>query len=241
MFLNFYNYKSFIKIFLVFDSPFQFIFLLLSKKVPGSIILKTPIGKINVSLRNYESAKTIFSIFCREDYFIENKKACTFMDIGSNCGYSSLYFLTRNINNYVICYEPDTKNINFLEINLQPFKQRTLIHKVGIGTKAGEAKFYRTVDGKYNTLLPIKEFEDVYDIKLVSFSEEIEECIKYNNDLVIKLDVEGIEEDLIKNIDFENRPFVSQLIIESTTCSRYIKRPHKRKLFNGYVEHIIFS
>ena len=38
MFLNFYNYKSFIKIFLVFDSPFQFIFLLLSKKVPSSII-----------------------------------------------------------------------------------------------------------------------------------------------------------------------------------------------------------
>ena len=150
MFLNFYNYKSFIKIFLVFDSPFQFIFLLLSKKVPGSIILKTPIGKINVSLRNYESAKTIFSIFCREDYFIENKKVYTFMDIGSNCGYSALYFLTRNINNFVICYEPDSQNIHFLEMNLQSFKQRSLIRKVGVGTKAGEAKFYRTNDGKYN-------------------------------------------------------------------------------------------
>ena len=39
-------------------------------------------------------------------------------------------------------------------MNLQSFKQRSLIHKVGIGTKAGEAKFYRTDDGKYNTLIP---------------------------------------------------------------------------------------
>ena len=241
MFLNIHNYKSTIKIFLVFGNPLRFLFSLLHKKVPKRIVLKTPIGRISVILRNYESLKTIFSIFCREDYFVDRRLVGTFMDVGSNCGYSSLYFLTRNAKNNVICYEPDPQNLKFLTDNLKLFRQRTVINKVGIGTKAGQAKFYLTDDGKYSSLVPIKDSKDIYDIKLVSFSQEIDNCSKKIDNLIIKLDVEGIEEDLIKNIEFENKPAVSQLIIESINCSKYIKKPHEKKLYNGYVEHIVFS
>ena len=121
MLLNIHNYKSLLRIFVIFNNPIQFLFSLIFNKVPKQITLRTPIGKVEVNVRNYESLKTIFSIFCREDYFIKKDCKNTFMDVGSNCGYSSLYFLTRNKDNNVICYEPDRKNIDFLEANLKAF------------------------------------------------------------------------------------------------------------------------
>ena len=240
MLLNIHNYKSFLRIFVIFNDPIKFLFSLIFNKVPQQITLRTPIGKIGVNVRNYESLKTIFSIFCREDYFIKKDYKNTFMDIGSNCGYSSLYFLTRNKDNNVICYEPDRKNLDFLKSNLKAFKNRSSIRNVGVAAESGFSEFYLTSDGKYNSLLKMKDYDEKVTIELVNFNDEIDKCSD-NNSLIIKIDVEGIEQDLIKEINFENKKNVSQLIIESNDCSRHISRKHKRILVNGYVEHIIFQ
>lgn len=240
MFLNINNYKNFIKIFIVFDNPFKFIFSLIFRKVPGQITLKTPIGKISVSLRNYESLKTIFSIFCRNDYFVNNEKIFHFMDIGSNCGYSALYFLTRNNLNTVDCYEPDKENIEYLEMNLKSFSERVKIKNVGIGVKLGSAEFYAAKDGKYSSLLPQHNTIESYKIELVSFNDEIEKLSLKKKNILIKIDVEGMEEELIKSIDFVNKKFVKQIIVESVNCSKLIQKKHNRKLINGYIEHIQF-
>ena len=240
MLLNIHNYKSFFRIFVIFNNPIQFLFSLVFNKVPQQITLRTPIGKIEVNVRNFESLKTIFSIFCREDYFIKQDCKNTFMDVGSNCGYSSLYFLTRNKDNNVICYEPDRKNLDFLKSNLKAFKNRSSIRNVGIAVESGYSEFYLTADGKYNSLLEMKDYDEKVTIELVNFNDEIDKCSD-NNSLIIKIDVEGIEKDLIKEINFENKKNVSQLIIESNDCSRHISRKHKRILVNGYVEHIIFQ
>jgi FkbM family methyltransferase len=162
------------------------------------------------------------------------------MDVGSNCGYSSLYFLTRNKDNNVICYEPDRKNLDFLRTNLKAFKNRSSIRNVGIAVESGYAEFYLTSDGKYNSLLEMKDYDEKVTIELVNFNDEIDKCSDRNS-LIIKIDVEGIEKNLIKEIDFENKENVSKLIIESNDCSRFISRKHKRILVNGYVEHIIFQ
>ena len=221
--------------------PINFIFFIITKKVPEKVKLITPIGVINVSIRNYESLKTIFSIFCREDYIIENNKTFLFMDVGSNCGYSAIYFLTRNNLNKVICYEPDDRNIKYLNINLSAFKERVKIKEIGVGINAGSAKFFITKDGKYNSLNPIlNNIEKIINIRIVRFKDEIENLRNSNNDLIIKLDVEGLEETLIKSIDCNNYIFLKKLIIESSSCSKIIEASHKRKVVNGYVEHLEF-
>ena len=86
----------------------------------------------------------------------------------------------------------------------------------------------------------MKDYDEKVTIELVNFNDEIDKCSD-NNSLIIKIDVEGIEKDLIKKINFENKENVSKLIIESNDCSRHISRKHKRILVNGYVEHIIFQ
>ena len=77
-------------------------------------MIKSPIGDIEIYIRNFESLKTIFSIFCRKDYYVENKKF-HYIDLGANCGYAALFFLSRNHTNTVSCYEPDPYNIEFLK------------------------------------------------------------------------------------------------------------------------------
>ena len=60
MLLNIHNYKSFLRIFVIFNNPINFLFSLVFNKVPQQITLRTPIGKIEVNVRNFESLRTIF-------------------------------------------------------------------------------------------------------------------------------------------------------------------------------------
>ena len=78
------------------------------------IQLRTPTGKVNILMRNRQSARTLYSIFIREDYLIDKKRKII-LDLGSNIGISALYFLTRNKKNRIYCVEPDPNNAYFLK------------------------------------------------------------------------------------------------------------------------------
>ena len=56
--------------------------------------------------------------------------------------------------------------------------------------------------------------------------------------IVIKIDVEGIEEDIVRSIDFSNYRKVCKLIIESTECGKILTCDYTSKIVNGYIEHI---
>ena len=60
-------------------------------------------------------------------------------------------------------------------------------------------------------------------------------------DIVIKIDIEGLEKKLVESINFEKYENVSQLLIESLYCSRLIKKRHSRSVNNGYIENIRFD
>src|SRR5262245_9632485 len=87
----------------VFSNPLQFAWSLISRSAPARIRLRTPTGPVTLHLRNFESLKTAFSVFCREDYRVGAGQALHFVDIGANVGISALYFLTRNACNTVRC------------------------------------------------------------------------------------------------------------------------------------------
>jgi len=235
--LNKYNYISLIKILIIFENPIYYLYCVIFKIIPKRIIVRTPIGKITLYLRNFESLKTIFSIFCREDYKVTNNKS-HFIDIGSNCGYSCVYFLSRNNRNTIDCYEPEIENMKFLKKNLEYFSNRSNIYELAIGTENGIGKLYTSSDGKYSSLIE-QVTQKSYSVKVVSFESLLR---KISNEVItqIKIDIEGLEKEIIKKINFHEYKNISKLIIESTECSELIEKNHKRLLINGYVEHISF-
>jgi len=235
IYLNINNYLSFYRIFLVFKNPFYLIKILILKKIPEKVVVKTPIGNIDLYIRNYESLKTIFSIFCRQDYHV-GSHTTHYLDIGANCGYAAMYFLCQNSKNTITCFEPDQENVVYLKKNLKFFGERSKIIIAGVGTMNDEVDLYLSNDGKYSSIIK-KEGSKTIKIKLISIEEILKSKIDKKS-LTIKIDVEGIEKDIIKNIDFIKFPNIKKIVVESTECSKLIQAPHKIKLVNGYIEHI---
>ena len=238
IYLNINNYLSFYRIFYIFKNPILLMVSLIFKKPPKVIMIRTPIGPLKLHIRNYESLKTIFSIFCRKDYKI-NKNKAYYLDIGANCGYAAVYFLSRNHENTVTCFEPDPKNIEYLKANLNSFEERAEIKSSGVGSINEEVDLFLSEDGKYNSIIENKKLKTI-SIKLVSINDILDKSMNINN-LIIKIDVEGIETDLIKAINFSKYPNIKKIIVESLKCSKLIKTPHKRKIVNRYIEHISFE
>ena len=89
----FINLRVLYKVFLVFVNPLSFVFYLIFPKERKILKLRSPIGKINLVLRNRQSARTIYSIFVREDYFTDYSNR-NILDFGSNIGISAVYFLS---------------------------------------------------------------------------------------------------------------------------------------------------
>ena len=166
------NFIKFYRVFLIFVNPFNFLFYLIFPKERKILKLRTPIGKINLILRNRQSARTVFSIFIREDYYTDftNKNI---LDFGSNIGISAVYFLSRNKKNKISCFEPDPSNKFFLDRNLEQFKDRSKVYLCAIGTKDQEkSKFNLSIDGKYSSFNKIPKNSKLIaqiKVKLINF------------------------------------------------------------------------
>ena len=238
-YLNLYNYFAIYRIFFVFTDPLNFIVKVITKKVPNKLYVRTPIGTIQLYPRNIESLYTIYSVFCRGDYKIDHNKTSVILDIGANCGYTASYFLSRNKKNQVICYEPDPKNVKFLNTNLSKFNDRFQIIDSGVGVSNSESKLYLSECGKYNTIIRSKNSK-IIKINLISINDILDLHSEKKN-LIIKIDIEGIEKELLKKIDFNKYPYIKKIMVESIGCSDLIEIDHKLKVVNSYVEHISFE
>jgi FkbM family methyltransferase len=229
-----------LRVFYIFVDPLEFVVAVVKKQTPEKIIIRTPIGVVGVSLRNFESLKALFSIFCRRDYRTDGNERYCFIDIGANIGISALYFLSRNHENTVVCYEPDPANLRYLRQNLGPFGARASMEVCGVGVDEGNAVFYRSLDGVHSSLISSEHGVYPEEISLRAFRDVLQAHSAGGRPVVVKLDVEGIEVDLVKCIGFEKYPYVRRLMIESTSCSQWITRPHARLVRSGYIEDLLF-
>jgi FkbM family methyltransferase len=240
LFLNPYNWLALLRVFLVFAHPGQFFWAIVGRKILPNVEVKTPIGRVCVEMRNFESLRTLFSTFCRRDYLTSIEPAVAIMDCGANIGIASLYFLSRNVNNRVICFEPDRANTDYLKRNLRSYMDRVVIHEVALATEAGSATLFRAEDGKYSSLIASDKADQPDQIMCVKFEDGLREVIAAGLPVVVKLDVEGLEVALVESVEWDNFPEVRAIISESTGCSNVITRQHRRKLHSGFVEHLIF-
>lgn len=225
----------------VFTNPLTVVIALLRQTAPPVVRVRTPIGPITLRLRNFENLKTLFSIFCRQDYSVPDRINYLFLDIGANVGLAGAYFLSRNDRNVVQCFEPDITNLAHLEENLANFPGRASIKDYAVHVSDGVAVLYRSPDGKHSSLHRTDRAWIPQQTVSRKFADILAEAAFVGLPTIIKIDVEGTEGDLVQSVKFEDYPFIRRIIIEANYCSQWITRPHARGLRNGYVEDLTFT
>lgn len=237
---NRYNWRGLLRACWIVTNPVKFFLGLARHRAPETLAVRTPTGTITFALRNFESLKTLFGVFCRDDYATDSRRPFFFFDIGANIGFASAYFLCRHPKNRVCCFEPDETNLPWLNRNLAGFPGRVTIISQAVATESGETMLYRAETGKHSALHPNDIATIPQKVASSGFGDVLAASEPDALPTVVKLDVEGAEEELIKSVRFENYPQLQRLLCESTACSQLITRPHRRALRNGYIEDLSF-
>jgi FkbM family methyltransferase len=237
---NRFNWVAAFRACRVFSDPLPVLTGLLRQSAPTTVRVRTPIGQITLKLRNFQTLRTLFSIFCRQDYLVSAKAPYLFLDIGANIGLSSAYFLSRNADNVAHCFEPDLANLAFLRENLAAFLGRVTISDRAVHVSSGATVLYRSPDGKHSSLRQTERATIPQQTVARTFADILAEIARVGLPTIIKLDVEGTEGDLVQSVQFEDYPFIQRMIIEGTSYAQLISRPHVRTLRNGYIEDLSF-
>jgi FkbM family methyltransferase len=237
---NRFNWLALFRAFWVLTNPFQFLIGLLRHQAPETVRVRTPVGRITLALRNIESLKTLFSVFCRQDYYVSQEKPYLFLDIGANIGLAGAYFLSRNPRNIVKCFEPDFTNIDHLKRNLAAFPGRAEIIDHAVAVRSGVTVLYRSADGKHSSLNRSERAQTPQETTASAFDKIVKNTSLTNLPTVIKLDVEGMEFELVRSVQFENYDHVHRLIYEGIGYSQWVSRPHALTVRNGYIEDLSF-
>lgn len=210
--IKFENYIALINFFKVHKTPIKSILeeLFSTGSYPKTIFFNSPIGSLSIELFSPNDLSTFNLVFCREDYLFE-KKHRIILDIGSNIGISALYWLTRNQNTFVYCYEPATENLKRLKKNLDKFKGRYTVYNKAISNKSFSTFLNLEKSGVYNSLTSNDEVNFKKKEKCVV--EDINFCIEqiindHGKIDIIKVDNEGEE---LKTISAIKESFWSQI------------------------------
>ncbi len=120
----------------------------------------------------------------------------TILDIGSNIGNHSLYFLLERGARFSYCFEPAKETFDILKknIELNHLENRTKIFNAGVGNGAGSACI--SLSREKNTAYTQITLQEEGDVKVVGVDElGIKDKISF-----VKIDVEGFELEVIKGM-----------------------------------------
>lgn len=137
-------------------------------------------------------------------------KEATILDIGSNIGNHTLYFLLESGANFAYCFEPakDTFSILKKNIEINGLENRTQLYNCGVGSSSGKASISMSRDK--NTAYTQLALQKEGDVSVVSIDElDIKETIGF-----VKIDVEGFELEVIKGMVDSLRKSKPYIMIE---------------------------
>lgn len=226
------NFYALINFFKVHRNPVQSILkeVFSLGKYPIKLFFNTPIGVKFATIYSADDFSTFNLIFCRKDYFISNRDR-VILDIGSNIGLSTLYWLTRNNENIVYCYEPSSQNFKRLKKNLKEFKSRVFLRKEAVSNKNFRSFLKIEKTGVYNSLtLKIKK-NNSYKLEKCKVSD-INSCIKkivlkHKKIDMIKVDNEGEERKTVSHINKKYWKYINCANIDGKIVSKYVPKNFK--------------
>ena len=186
------------RFFIIHEKPFNAIFneFFSMGKYPVLIRIKK---KIEIKLYSFSDFSTLNLIFCRQDYF-KPKNIELVIDIGSNIGISCLYWLVDNPNCIVHSYEPSSKNYKRLFLNTKKYNKNIKNNKFGVSSKNENLRLYLSKSGVNDSVqkIPGAKYEK---IKLIDINKILKKALLVENKIdVLKIDVEGKEREILKNI-----------------------------------------
>jgi FkbM family methyltransferase len=189
------NYTCVPRFFLVHRRPVRALFdeVFSSGAYPRTISLRTPTGPISIQLFSPADLSTANLLFCRQDYHMP-ADARVVVDIGSNIGLSSLYWLTRNKASFVHCYEPFLATYERMLVNLGPFRHRVEPHLEAVSNFSGPAKLGIEPTGVFNSLDLKNRAVGLVDCQVVHVNDVLEGAMRQHGHVdVLKVDSEGHE------------------------------------------------
>jgi FkbM family methyltransferase len=176
---------------------------------------RTPTGIVELTAYCPEDVVTMFIIFCRVEYSPQ-RSARVFADFGSNIGISAAFFLSRNRENVVYCYEPNRISIERLRKNLKPFEGRYHLEETCVGTKNGTVSFGIEETGVYCGVGLEHEAVKTVQVQCRNANDIVSEIIRKHNVIdFLKIDIEGLEEAVIKNLSPELLKHIAQIEAET--------------------------
>lgn len=154
----------------------------------------------SIEVLHREDFSTYYSIWCREDYRTQKHDFDVIFDFGANIGLATLYFRDKFPCAEIFAFEPDKDTFKILERNVNGYTGITLFNGA-VGLESGMLNFYHSETGKTSGL--IKEFVNDFNSKVSSVQvHAIRETLTpyFERNVLIKLDIEGLEMDLLEEI-----------------------------------------
>lgn len=156
----------------------------------------------------HELIHGIGEIFLDEIYKTELPSNAKIIDCGAHIGISVLYFKKICPSASIIAFEPDEKNFELLQKNVSSYKLKdvTLLQEA-VWTETKEISFHS--DGSMSSKINLDSQEDALSkVKAVRLHDIIDSEINF-----LKLDIEGAEYDVLKDIA-PKLHLISNLFIE---------------------------
>jgi FkbM family methyltransferase len=157
------------------------------------------------------------------------------IDIGANVGLFTKYMLYKNAKK-VFCYEPNKSAFNCLFKNYQN-NTSVFLNNLAVSTNNDKLRLYLDVN---NTLVSSakRNTSDFYDVDSITLKQILTQNNLEKVDLV-KIDIEGMEYELIENLENEVFSKIYSFIIEyhdveSMDKSSGVKKLTKKLNENGY-------
>jgi FkbM family methyltransferase len=180
---------------------------------PKKFTVKTPLGKQEVWLYSFDDMITMVECYGKLDY-PAGKEISYVVDFGSNIGISAGYFLTRNKNIKIYLFEPLPENINRLKTNLKGFESRYELQEVAVGLENGHADFGFEATGRYGGLE--SDLPQTIEVQVCKVGEVISNILeKVGHIDILKIDVEGLETDIIKSMSHKNLKNINNIYAET--------------------------
>jgi len=182
---------------------------------PFAFRFRTPTGEITLKAFSAEDVITMFIVFCRKEY-TPREAARVFVDFGSNIGVTAAYFLSRHAESVIHCYEPNRTNVDRLKENLRPFEGRYSLEETCVGLEDGTVTFGVESTGVYGAIGAQHEGGDSYQVPCRESNGILAEILAERPRIdFLKIDIEGLERDVIKAIPPEFLQKITQIQAET--------------------------
>lgn len=198
--LRWRNYRGLAEAFRRYRSPWSDLrrYITGSGGYPYRCGIRTPTGVVAPTLFSHHDMLTVHEVFCRRVYPID-PDAAVIVDVGANIGISALYFLTEARHSRCHLFEANPTLIDRLRDNLDAFSSRVIVNELALATFDGMAEFGLEETGRYGGIGVAAPA--TIEVPCRSATRALGEVLAAEGEIdLLKLDVEGIEIELLRSL-----------------------------------------